>query len=673
MAGITEKIALETVKPAAGFLAAAMAPKIEKVKAWAVEKELKGKLKPDALAKVMEVYLKKLSVRVSEITSITFPQAKLDIFEAYEPLRMCEIPHSEKIISNKKAFDELINNEADLTSFLSPEEKTFEAAELATSKNNSFLLIDGAGMGKSTFSKYVIAKILFKSEKIPLLVELRNLDPKIGLFEHLAKELDPLGKIFDRELFYRLIEMGKFFVILDGFDEIKIEYQSELAEQISELSLKAGKNSLLVTSRPQEVLPELTKSKSLRFSDFTLNQANSLIDRYDKISKTDIGKRLKKEIPEVPERFIESPMLVSLLYRTFGINNSIAARISTFYDEIYDALYKGHDLINKNGFARKKKSSLDFEDFRKLLRALCHYMMIGRKVSFQNWSEAIDSIEKSIEISRIRPSSAHNFLDDLIVAVPLMQRDGNEYKFYHKTILEYFAAEYVIFNPGNTDLLRKILLSELAESYFSVFDFIFDINKALYDEAITFYFAQSAEKSVSKYQGSITRQTINLLCESEVGLWPLDIEEAGRAGRLSVNLARLQQDSKYSVSTWIEGTLYDVPYMIILSWAYVNDNLHKEAWEAITDLVETELPAQGNIFNGLEEILPPRTWKSMRSLKLSESDKTQKILIDFLQSITGILGEQNIDPRVLSNEKINSILTTIKRQKELNAELKGFI
>ncbi|WP_305819430.1 hypothetical protein [Photobacterium leiognathi] len=42
MSGIEEKIALEAIKPASGFINALLATKIEKVKLWATEKELKG-------------------------------------------------------------------------------------------------------------------------------------------------------------------------------------------------------------------------------------------------------------------------------------------------------------------------------------------------------------------------------------------------------------------------------------------------------------------------------------------------------------------------------------------------------------------------------------------------------------------------------------------------------
>ena len=70
MAGFEEKIASEAIKPASSFVNAILGPKVEKLKLWANEKELQGKLDPGVLSRTMEQYLTKLSHRVSEITLI---------------------------------------------------------------------------------------------------------------------------------------------------------------------------------------------------------------------------------------------------------------------------------------------------------------------------------------------------------------------------------------------------------------------------------------------------------------------------------------------------------------------------------------------------------------------------------------------------------------------------
>ncbi|MDA3135660.1 hypothetical protein HG619_00505 [Pseudomonas syringae] len=94
MSSIEQKVISEAAKPGLELINAALSPTVEKVRKWAAEKELKGKLDSDVLSLTMERYLIKLSERVKEITSITFPQLKLNIYEAYEPLLWYETPTS---------------------------------------------------------------------------------------------------------------------------------------------------------------------------------------------------------------------------------------------------------------------------------------------------------------------------------------------------------------------------------------------------------------------------------------------------------------------------------------------------------------------------------------------------------------------------------------------------
>jgi hypothetical protein len=574
MDGVENRVAAEALKPAAGFIAAALGPKIEKVKAWAQERELKGKLDPQVLSEIMRDYLVKLSVRTSEITSITFPQLKLNIHEAYEPLSVREIKQ------------------------YSGQAKIVPIDDVLSPSKRAVMIVDGAGMGKSTFSKYIVAKLLFKSDRIPIFFELRKVNPDIGVVENFASELDFPGNKFNRDLFYKLLELGKFYVVLDGFDEVKVDHQAQLAREIQALSEKCSDNTLLLTSRPQDVMPELVNSISLEFSPFTIDQAKSLIDRYDRISGLDVGARLKEEIGSVPKKLLESPLLVSLLYRTFGVNKSIADRASTFYDEIYSALYKGHDLVNKSGYAREKKSNLDFESFRKLLRALCYYMMLNRKVSLESWNEAISYISKAASISSVNPASSSEFLDDLLLTVPLMQRDGVEYRFFHKTILEYFAAEYIVFDGKSGELLEKIFLSKLAPSFDKVFDFVADIDSVLFGSVVTRKFAEEAQSVLNRFEGVPCEIVSAFLCmDIKLGLWSEKENGQRMPGHKELVLGGEALKHEFNAVTWAHGTLNGEKYFCGMSYVKKYENFHFRAWEKISSPVESYKPKQRGKYN----------------------------------------------------------------------------
>jgi hypothetical protein len=657
MSSIDQKIVSEAVKPGLELVNAALSPTIEKVRKWAVEKELKGKLDSDALSLIIERYLIKLSERVTEITSITFPQLKLNVYEAYEPLYMVRSTH----------FDTPKN--------------LITADELVSSPSRPVVIVDGAGMGKSTFSKFIVARLLFKSDRIPILFDLRKLDPKLDITENVATELDFPDEKFDRKLFYRLLKLGKFFVILDGFDETPIDHQHLLANQLHEISVKGGENAILITTRPQEVTPDLINAISLKFAPFTLEQALSLLNRYDKISGLDVGERLSKEISSVPSKFIESPLLVSLLYRTYGVNNSIADKISTFYDEIYHALYKGHDLINKNGYARQKKSGLGFEDFRKLLRALCHYMMLRMKTSFKSLSEADSFIENAAKISQAIPSSTSNFLDDLLVAVPLMQRDGTEYKFFHKTLLEYFAAEYIIFNESSLSLLKKIFESPLNQSFVKVFEFLNDMNPVLFESVITQKFALEAKKFGPSENEQINAvNTCRFFYDFKIGLWPVEGNsrplEQENGTCIDIISSEIHDSGRKGTTLWNNGTLNGVRYFLALAYSTKHEDLHQLAWEAITSEVPAQLRPNSKqyIFDGLEEIIPIGGWINPTNKMLKELCSENIAIKDlFLAALDDDSINEAAGARMLDGVKIDSLLAKIKSRASLDIKMKDFL
>ncbi|URM25460.1 NACHT domain-containing protein [Pseudomonas frederiksbergensis] len=655
MSSIEQKVISEAAKPGMELISAALSPTVERVRKWAAEQDLKGKLNADALASTMERYLIKLSERVGEITSITFPQLKLDIFEAYEPLYMVRNTHFD-------TADNLIT-----------------ADELVSSPTRPTIIVDGAGMGKSTFSKFIVAKLLFKSGRIPILFDLRKVDPQLNFTDNIVTELDFPDEKFDRKLFYRLLKLGKFFVILDGFDEVSIAHQHLLANQLHEMSVKGGDNAIIITTRPQEIIPDLINATSLKFAPFTKEQALSLLKRYDKISGLDIGERLSRDVSSIPSKFIESPLLVSLLYRTYGVNNSIADKISTFYDEIYHALYKGHDLINKNGYAREKKSGLGFEDFRKLLRALCHYMMLRTKTSFESLSEADSFINDAAKISLAIPNSTSSFLDDLFVAVPLMQRDGTEYKFFHKTLLEYFAAEYIIFNESSLRLLKKIFESPLAASFAKVFEFLNDMNPLLFESVITQKFALEAKAlTVSKNEQINAISTCQFVNKFKIGLWasegnsePFEEDDGTLAPIFSSDV---HASSELDSGCWREGTLNGTPFYLVIAYQDKHENLHKSAWEAITSEYTANLNPykMQYIFDGLEKIIPIGKWVRPNAKVIKELHSENIAIKDIFLAV---LEDPHMTAgvRVLDFGKVDALLAKIKSRSSLDIDMKDFL
>jgi hypothetical protein len=648
-------------KASSFLLSVVLESKIKNLKQWIRDKELEKSLQQKNLAPLLENYLTKLAIRVSEITSIAFPQHKLQIEEAYEPLITCK------------------NIDYD-----------FETSEVDIIKEclkarGSYMVVDGAGMGKSTFSKHLVSQLLFKSEKIPLFFECRNFDEEKSLILNLVSVLDKASQSFDLELFERLIQKGRFIIILDGFDEVEPRNQRQLARQIYELSLKGGENTLIVTSRPQDILPELLKGHFLKFDTFTLIQAKSLLRRYDRVSGLHIGRDLENQLDSVPEKFLGSPLLVSLLYRTFGVNNSIAARMCTFYDDIYGALFKGHDLINKNGFQREKKSKLDYEEFRKLLRIFSYMMSLRGKTHFKNDVDAIDYIRQASKYSNVSLLSYEAFLDDLLVAVPLMIREGSEIKFMHKTLMEFFSAEYLVFSPNSIKVASSIYHSKLAAQFENTFDFVNDINSSLFNAVVTKSLGKDAQQ-ITSTENVLSRiiSTLIFMHEVKFGIWNKRENSVITRNRETYpDLTRLSPGAlkkafgttSYVKTKWLELEFEETIYYFACAYRDKSSSYFENAISVLCDNVDQiytfEKLAENNKL--LFETIGIGSWVSLVPENL-KTLQTCKLPLALCMEVLEIEASKNKLPvRLLSRERIDAVLKQIDDEEKFESDIEQFL
>lgn len=91
MDGIEANIAKKMLKPATGFVEAILDPKIEKVRKWSENRELKKFLNNnEKLFELLENYIERMIRRASFISTIVFPQQKIPLQKVYVPIYTIE-------------------------------------------------------------------------------------------------------------------------------------------------------------------------------------------------------------------------------------------------------------------------------------------------------------------------------------------------------------------------------------------------------------------------------------------------------------------------------------------------------------------------------------------------------------------------------------------------------
>ena len=236
------------------------------------------------------------------------------------------------------------------------------------------LIMDTAGMGKSTLLKRIFLDVIDRSIGIPVLIELRRLSKDKKIVDEIHEQLNSINKNFNDKLTLELINEGDFVFFFDGFDEIALSERENVTKDIQQFISKAGNNKFFLTSRPESALTSFGDFQQFTIEPLKKKEAFELLKKYDKggvLSKLLIKKLEDTELNNI-EEFLTNPLLVSLLFTAFEHKQTIPFKKHIFYRQVYDANFESHDLTKGDTFSRDKYSGLDIATLGELYQGKYH-------------------------------------------------------------------------------------------------------------------------------------------------------------------------------------------------------------------------------------------------------------------------------------------------------------
>ncbi|PKP20084.1 MAG: hypothetical protein CVU05_09885 [Bacteroidetes bacterium HGW-Bacteroidetes-21] len=357
-------------------------------------------------------------------------------------------------------------------------------------KYKKAIIVDSGGMGKSTIMKWLFINAIKENKGIPIFVELRLLSEKNTLINEIISQINPLDKIVSQSIILKMISKGNFIFFFDGYDEIKISERKTVTKDISEFISKANKNEFIITSRPENVEGIFGDFQTFHIKPLTNQEAYKLIEKigdYNERSKALIKKLQESDLKNIKE-FLKTPLLISLLYKKFEYRESIPFQKQEFYFEVFEALFKAHDLTKGTDYyIRPKESNLSFSDFYRVLRTLGFRSIQDNELEY-NKTVLLKLMEDiKSELPNIN-YDCESLLNDLTLAVPLFQKEGLKYKWAHKSIQEYFAAEFICMDTKDeqVNILLAIYNGERLMNLLHVLDLCYEIDPKSFRNSILY-------------------------------------------------------------------------------------------------------------------------------------------------------------------------------------------
>lgn len=415
-------------------------------------------------------YFSKTYNRLSTLNTIALKNTKKSLKEIYIPLSL--VSRGERKSKRVK-----------ITSY--------PKSLMNTHKN--ILVTDTAGMGKSTLMKKIFLDIVDKHIGIPLFIELRRLSKDKSLFSEISEQLSSLSKKFDQGLLLALLAEGGFIIILDGYDEIAINDKAEVTSDIQKFILEMSKNNFIMTSRPEQSLSGFNTFVEFNIEPLKKEEAFKLLKKYDKSNKISsllINKLEETNLSGISE-YLTNPLLVSLLFTAFEYKQKIPLKKHLFYRQVFDAYFEMHDITKGDSFTHDRYTNLGTDDFERILRYLGFLCLKKQKIEFSK-DELLAFLDECKRFCVGINFQNDDFVKDITTMVPLFTRDSIYYKWSHKSLQEYFAAQFIYRDSGKNrdDLLLKIYQNPNVETFENVLDLYYDIDYKTFRNVVKFQFVK---------------------------------------------------------------------------------------------------------------------------------------------------------------------------------------
>lgn len=358
------------------------------------------------------------------------------------------------------------------------------------------------GMGKTTFARrmsYVLATdaIHESRNRIPILIKLGDISSEQSLEGLLGKAFTAAAIVrnYTFSTFVRLNQLGRFVILLDGFDEMKHTLSWEgFRYNFAQLNrLVVSRSRVILLGRPTAFLndeehkhalhgirlisdqefkdPDWPDYKEIFIAPFTRDQARNFLQKYleYKIEITDSDterRRLEqvkdyqidhissKQLSDITRRPVQLKMLAEILPQWKGdvSNLTVTLLYSLFIDLIIE---REQEKLSRQHFTTK--------DRRRFARELAIWLWKTKK----EMSITADDVPLSVLQSFVKASDdLESVRRDLVSACFLERKLGESLYFPHRSFQEFLVAEAVVDGLAHGKMLLsnadKLLTEEVA-------------------------------------------------------------------------------------------------------------------------------------------------------------------------------------------------------------------
>lgn len=387
------------------------------------------------------LYLSKLNEKFSSLKTLLYNDVPHDFYEFY----VCnDLMYRGQRFGNRYG-GVYYNFEDDL-----PITKDCTAIDLMRKYTNFALITGSGGLGKSMMMRHLLLNSIEKYEEfklIPFFIALKDYATAgVSLVDFIYSKIKNLYNI-NKEQFKQILSDGNALILLDGFDEIRVDISPAFESELEAFSDKYSSNMFVMSSRPYQSFVSFSRFHEFRLCPFRKDQALDLVDKLEfRPDEPQIKEKFKDQLDKSlfysHSEFSKNPLLLTIMLMTFEQYAEVPQKMHVFYREAFFTLAQKHDAT-KGAYKRKLKTGLTIERFSEYLEEFCSRTYVDEKFEFSNLE--IEKYFNLLNEKKRFPNesiSYNDFIYDLESNMCLIYHEGRKYHFTHRSFQEYFCALY---------------------------------------------------------------------------------------------------------------------------------------------------------------------------------------------------------------------------------------
>lgn len=435
-------------------------PKIPLVDILAVESDSEDQI--DNLYKIIDYQLLDSLINQSEITiNVNSVNAVDDKVFKMLFLERTLVKKSMTLESSAEGLNptDTISNKTFIITEISPGQILQESI-----KNSIILISDVAGTGKTWILKSIINTIKSQDpKKWVTLVDLKNCiemlksqKSDITFMRFMTQFILKSKNNYEKKIFEKMYKNGTTCILFDGYDEIAADYGAFMVKIFRSFETN-NKNQLWITTRDyleKDLQDKLHLNSVYKIKPFTKTDGVDLIASHWMIRELDMeedqtdfkesklyqdnlksAENLCNKISENEQNLIGIPQFFAMVADVFKDNKITDEKISNFFIH-FKFVEKQFEIWAYESAQSRKQDRIDGES-KSLTYTEVHQYLAMRAI-YPNISQFCQLIH-----------DMEDWPDNKIADCGLVTKLEDNFGFPHKTLMEYFAADFIVKNLKN--------------------------------------------------------------------------------------------------------------------------------------------------------------------------------------------------------------------------------